>query len=501
MSESKSVKQELSILSPQIDLEQLKQHRSYLELTRLSQNTGADNVVIGLASGNTSQFDVPAAAFNPAQSILDFTATIPLEAAKYTYMPRDTFPCIDSIQVQTSKGLNLLDHRFAPQYSKAISKLECSYQKLQTGKKEGLLQVCNARPSFSVTDGKVVHISDSKECYVSTSNGGATDAKVDGTTNAVQFTAADVSAYRYNGDQVDNAYTENLYVVRSDYGAALTVRFKLPLADLVPSSILSKDQTLYVGEPLRVILNWSQGLNWGWTGTSATNPATGAAAITTVPTITLLRLYVAQERNENIIATLQSKFEAGTLNYLIPYPQSYKNSLDSATSHNVTIRTNMSQGLRLRRIIHSIISGTEEKNNRYEITRIDNTGASIAGSYYTMVDNRRRQQFNVDMSDGKDEDYMLMYPHLKGSAIQSRDSFKYNWVHVEAFDELGSVADRSAYDENIQKGISLTSGRELKWDFSLTLSAAEALKHYTFCIFERNLNPTPRGVMLDGLLG
>ena len=518
MSDMKSAKQELHALAPQLDLESVGQHRPYYEPTRLTQNNGADNAVIGLTAGVQSEFIIPAVAWNPSESTLDFTATIPLQANKYTWMPRDTFPCVDSLQLQNIKGTNITDIRFAAQYIKAVGKLEMPYERLQTQKKETILQKCSARPAFTVvdTDGKIVLVADSKECFVASTSGGTVDKKVDGATAAVQTTTVvtDTLALRYDGGEVDNAYSENLYLSRSAYGGALTIYFKIPLKDLAPNSVLAMNKDLYVGEPLRLLINWAPGINWGWTSdvSGAYNPTSNAAALTTTPTITNLRLYVAQERNERVISTLMAKYQAGTLHYVIPYPQGFNNRLATSTSHTVTLRMNAGNGRRLKKIVHCMISGVEEKNNRFEISRnsastpLNGTtlpvrGTPIAGSYYTQVDNRRRQQFNVDMSDTKNEDYMLMYPHLKGSAIQSLDHFKYNWVHVEAFDEVGSVADRSGQDDQIRKGLELSGISELKWDFLLTLTATEALSHYSFCIYERDLKPTPRSLELDGIMG
>lgn len=530
MSDMKSAKQELHALAPQLDLESVGQHRPTYELTRLTQNNGADSAIIGLTAGVQSEFIIPAVAWNPAESVLNFTATIPATAATYTWMPRDTFPCIDSIQVQNVKGTNIADIRFAAQYLKAVGKLEMTYERLQTQKKEALLQKCAARPAFAVaaTDAKgtVKLVDDGKDVYVSsasiadTSAGGAVDKKINAAAGGAQVSVSvtglvtDVNALRYNKDEVDNPFTENLYLSRSSaQNTDLVIYFKIPLRDLAPDSLLSMDKDLYVGEPLRLLLNWAPGINWGWTAPGAYDPATTAADLTVTPTITDLRLFYAQERNERVISTLMAKFAAGTLHYTIPYPQCFNNRLQSSSAHNVTLRMNAGNGRRLKRIVHCMISGNEVKNNRYEISRITAgtqatatvaavPGTAKAGYYYTQVDGRNRQQFNITMDQNKNEDYMLMYPHLKGTAIQSLDQFKYNWVHVESFDEVGSIADRSSHDDQIRKGVDLAGVRELKWDFSLTLTGGdEALSHYSFAVFERDLKPTPRALELDGIMG
>ena len=172
-------------------------------------------------------------------------------------------------------------------------------------------------------------------------------------------------------------------------------------------------------------------------GTSTTNPDVGNTAVTNTPAtvgdaaavagstlgliqVSSLQLYLAIEKNQNIINQMQSQVLSGGLTYLIPYVLQFKNSPAASTSQSVTVRFNRGHGAKLIKIYHSIYNLAESLNLAYEHNNIN--GAKLQ-RYYSMLDNERIQEFELDCT--KLDDWNLMRENLAGTPLQSsnRDQF------------------------------------------------------------------------------
>ena len=176
-------------------------------------------------------------------------------------------------------------------------------------------------------------------------------------------------------------------------------------------------------------------------------------------TIDNMTLYLAVEKNQEIINSLREKILSQEgFSVLIPYVHQYKNNL-IGSSQTVSLRFNRGHGRRLVKIYHSVFNQNEivttgaattannqfifptaydNDNRNYTLTVVKATAAnninynrSKVQIFYTMLDNERLQEFN--MSCANYDDYMQMRDKLKGSVLQDADIYYYNWVWIEDF--------------------------------------------------------------------
>ena len=148
------------------------------------------------------------------------------------------------------------------------------------------------------------------------------------------------------------------------------------------------------------------------------------------------------------------------------------------------------QGLRLKKIYHGVYANTESANTMYEH---NNTGGVVVTSYHTMLDNVRRQQFNVNCTIG--EDYILNRDKIKGSTLITSDTYYYNWCLIEDFTDMKSRSEiPTTYDEdNLIVGVNLAGAIERKVDIYLTTAGGQ-YNNYSFSVTERMLSVSPGGI-------
>jgi hypothetical protein len=173
------------------------------------------------------------------------------------------------------------------------------------------------------------------------------------------------------------------------------------------------------------------------------------------------------------------------MSILVPYVYTYKTNLGVSTSQNVSLRFNRGNGRRLKKIYHSLFHNTESSNTAYDHSN-DNAGRIT--NYYTLLNNNRLQEYNLDCTQL--DDFMLIKKQLKGSVIQTSAVFTYNWFHLEDF--TGMYDDNHRDDkDNLETGLPLEL--EQKWDIYLTTASA-AYNHYSFAITEKMLTISSSGI-------
>jgi len=139
----------------------------------------------------------------------------------------------------------------------------------------------------------------------------------------------------------------------------------------------------------------------------------------------------------------------------------------------------------LKKIYHSLFDPTETLATRFLNTNINKTNIV---SYYTMIDNERRQQFDVVTANDDDIDYVK--DNLEGSLVTANcDIYRYNWIVLEKFDDNND----SKFD-CVESGLSLDVER--KWDFVGT-TASNNYNHYSFIVTTKTLSITPDGIAVN----
>ena len=177
------------------------------------------------------------------------------------------------------------------------------------------------------------------------------------------------------------------------------------------------------------------------------------------------------------------------LGVLIPYVYNNKINL-TGNSQTITLRYNRVHGVRLKKIYHGVYNNTESANTMYTHS---NLAGSVISNFYTMLDNIRRSQFNIDCTTG--EDYLVLKNKLKGSCLIDYTAFAYEWAILEDYtnakprDELPMKPDL----ENLIVGESLDTERKI--NIYLTTTGGQ-YNHYSFAITEKLLTVSASGIAL-----
>lgn len=440
-------------------------------MTRVLPLSGSTTQTVTTGGGQETIFEIPVNAVNFARSYLNFQFQIPAAPNPgYNCTFMDCFPHFRQIQLYTRSGIYLMDLNEAANYTKVVLNAETKLDDfLNNGIMRGLVGAAGAAAVRPGALGSGAHFQRNNSTNI--------------TEPASRLT---LGAFAGAGAS-DLSYTEPMYVSRSDVEAGagqsvINYNVCLPL-NLYKNTILETDKDIYFGEIMILRVVWSPSVKIAYTNTNAANLDTGAAALVVSVAVSALSLYLAVEKNTEIVNLLRSKIAGGGFPLLIPYVYTYKNSL-LGTSQNVSLRFNRGHGRKLIKIYHAIFNGTEQSNTAYDHNNIN--GAKCA-SYYTMLNNERIQEFNVEPTNL--DDWNLMKKCLKGSVLQTSNMYQYNWFHLDKFDGLCQKVEGEL--SNIDTGLDLSI--EQKWDIYCTTTNA-AYNHYDFAVTQKMLTITSAGI-------
>jgi hypothetical protein len=275
---------------------------SEYKVTRLVQNTGANNVIIS-TSESVATIELPAVAMNLAKSYLNFTITVPANsvADHYAVAYRDT-PPIQRLELFTRGGKYLCD----------ISNFANIYQ------------------AFGQRTKRV-------EDYHGFSDGAVVKTAIN-----------DLTTKRF---QIGGNGT---------VAAPAVVNFKISGAELY-NTILSLDKSVYFGEVLQLRITFGAKDSIGyWQDDLAVNQVTAGGAIT----LTNLNYFLAQEQNPRVVNDLVQTVSTEGMSLVVPFVHSYKTSA-TAVDTAVSIRLSRGHGQSVERIYTIPINGDESFGTRY----------------------------------------------------------------------------------------------------------------------------------------
>jgi hypothetical protein len=149
----------------------------------------------------------------------------------------------------------------------------------------------------------------------------------------------------------------------------------------------------------------------------------------------------------------------------------------TGTNQNVILNLDRSVGLTLKRIVHTVWNNTESAATTYDRNSI---GDVKVKEYYTMVNTRREQDDNIDLSN--DDDFYLLKGKLAGSFSGNDVShFSYNWFHLSDFSGVPSNKPlwlQAKEDQDKIQGVPLDV--QLKWQFVGVDLASGTYNHRSF---------------------
>jgi len=461
-----------------LDYRQNPALKPYYRMNRILPLSGSPTAPLSTTGGNEVIFELPVSAFNLAQSIMYFDMYLPEARAAgpvsdYTWVWRDVLPMIRTIQLYTRGGVYLCDLNFVHNMTKIVNKAETKL--------------------------------DDFLCYDASVGAILANIGTAGTVRTLRRLNVDAGAGQRHDNTPSNVpFTEPLYLqvsaVANGAGAGnLALRYKFPLSE-IKNTIFEFDKLIYAGEVLVLRIVFEGLPKIAYAGTANNNPTTGATAYPLAAQvvqnnfpiqITNLTLYLAVERNEEIVNQLKNKVMSDGLHLLIPYTTGYSIAL-TGTVQTISLRFNRGNGRRLLKVYTTSFNINENLNTAYDNSNVTGATAKVT-EFYTMLDNQRLQEFNLVCSNY--DDWMLIQKKLAGSVIQSSSIYHYNWFWVDDFTESENL-----FEKNFNQEVGLSLDVERKYDVYLTTNGAlnNGDRHnYAYATFLKMLSITSAGITMN----
>lgn len=437
----------------------------------LIPQSGSQVIPLTAGGGQEITFEIPVTAFNLSKSFLSFDMILP-EAGdgdadhEYIITYRDVLSVIRTIQLYTISGIYLCDLNYVNNMTKIVNKAETNLNEFlsyDTALATAALPTINANGQASVLR---------RSNLLSNNNS------------------------RYDGSVSEINYTENLYVdisaIADDVGAGnLCYKYNIQLSQ-IKNTIFELDKLLYVGENLvlRIIIDGLNKIAYANQDESAAGvnlspyPIVDQAVLAGFPLqLSNMTLYLAIEKNKNIVSTMHQTMITKGFEILIPFTTAYYNTL-TGTNHTLTLKFNRGNGRKLVKVYDGCFQPNPEENQAYDV---DNINLIKISSLYSVLDNERLQEIDINCANG--DDYMILKDQLKGSVIQTSNIYNYNHFWVDDFSQR-----RRLYDRNWNEEVGLDINFEKKYEIYYT--TAGSLDHYSYAIFQKLLTINSLGIFL-----
>jgi hypothetical protein len=463
------------------------------KFSKLYQQTGGQDVIVN-ASAQDSIFEIPARCLNLSRSTLNFKATMTALPGNYHWMYADVMAPIRQIQLYSRGGTYIINTNDVDRFSSVNLKAETTKKDSEVVDKDPDATVSTAIETFGrVCGSRQQTITPTLQPQVAAGapDGGTFGGYVGNVVSAL--TVQNNGNPRYDGTNGNHNPFEPQYLRRSfNLNVDSEFNYEIPLS-LFKGTAAELDKDFYFNEVLLLKITWNERANWGLTSTGVYAPAAASADIALDFEISNLALYLSLETEPNICAGLITMVRSGQLQTMIPFTHVFKNSAALNTSQNVSIRMNRAQGSHIKRIYHVIYNNTIAGITKYDHSNPYTLAAPGEGilSYYTSIDNDRRQEFDVNTS--RNEDWLVVREHLSGTLVDRLDTYRNKWFVLDKFDDDDAIGNKV---DCIASGLSLDVER--KWDYiGTTGTVGTAKTHYTFVVVSRLLSITADGIILQ----
>ena len=416
---------------------------SHMKLVPLSgAQTGAE--------GETITFELPIQAINLSRSYLQMRVEVaaPMTATKRNWVHRGILP-ISAMQLFTRGGQYLcnIQERLSD-YSRVVMSADTHREELDNGDESTTV--------YRTGDGQFY-----------------------GPENAIADIVKDAP---YFSQQV------------MDYGAVNTARnidIKFPLS-LLKHTIFSINKSILFREVLVLKIRLADKGDVGFAASTDANfsPALAPEELSNV-TYSNICMYVSQERNSNIVESLNVATESEQgFNLLVPFPTLFTN-IRNSTYQAVSLRLNKSHGSSLKAVKHTVFTNGA-LNLRYNRANVD---GDIVKKYYVNINNNRLTEFDIDCQAGQYLDYQEQKKRLMDTPARNRIIYQRNWFHEDRFDDYqDKKTDLKTCDTNIMSGIDLN--QEIRYDFYGTETANAQHRHFSIVQGQKLLNINRNGLVL-----
>jgi hypothetical protein len=224
--------------------------------------------------------------------------------------------------------------------------------------------------------------------------------------------------------------------------------------------------------------------------TSATNPTTGAAAISGNITIQNVSLYLAVEQNPDIANNIKETVLSSGLKLLIPYTTGVATNTTSTTG-NIQIQLPQNGG-KLKKVMHTVWNGTPSGNTALDCA---NYNGSKISSFTTYMNSNQLQSYTVSCLAPVNgviglDDWRENSKFCKDSVVQNRFVYGLNWFNIDNFCE--QIIDNDE-DNFVDEGLPMNVPQI--WSMQATCANTN-LTHYTFATFGRQIIIDRNGVTI-----
>ena len=442
-------------IAQQLDYKKIEASNPSYRMTKLlplQSTPAAPNTLISTSGGTETIIELPVVAMNLNKSILHFTLTPPANGAgTYNWMYLDAMNCFQQVQLYNRTGTLLCDLQQPQNYTKVVWKADIPYDQFRNF------------DTFSNNTGSGRFLRPTNAANGSTTQGFVA-VRPDGTSTSMNY--------------IENSYLE----VAAANTAGPVLDFSFPLA-MIKNSIFDVDKDIFFNEIMILRLVWGPSSKVGYYSNSATNPNSSPIAFNSGCDVQNIYLFLATERNQEIIGELKEEVSMSGFSIPIPFIYSFKTVNSSSTNQSSTLRITRGHGARLLKVYHSLFNPNESSYTAYANTTI-NGSTTYLQNFYTQIDNYRLQDFNVDLA--LNTDWAILQRKLEGSITFNSNIYRFNWFWVDDFTSAGPTADESdPTADNRLEGIDLDA--EKRYDFIAYMNSPTAFNHYDFVITQKML--------------
>jgi len=424
----------------QLDYRQRNAQESYYKYTFRNRQNGSTNLVLGLNTSTEVVFDVATHPENLSRSTIDFDL---LFAAGGVNNFENYFihtPPFESVALRQKGGNDIVRIENFQDYWITV----CLANKdLESYASNGMAQA-----GATVAAARLVG-----ECnFMNPAN------------NTAAVTTLIPSAYHIpnagtalalNQQQRKNTALSSVISVAANAACALHCSVKL--GDIA-ESIFALDQDLYAVEGLELVINWAPAVSYGLLNiTTLGDVAATPAALAAAPTVSELRMRVAQEQNPSAIRAVKQLVHTSGMKLLIPHPTVRKYNLTNGTAVNYQVRINSGLGRNLLRVYTAERRNANTLNFRHNFHSVN---AEKVTRFRTFLDGNPLQNNEIDCS--KTQHWFNMKPLLRESVLgQSLADYFICPIWVDDFSGVDKLVDSKFYNK-MDAGIKLN--RELLYN-------------------------------------
>lgn len=420
-----------------------------------------------------SEFEiVPSQVFNLSKSYLDFDVVKALTAAGYNYAHNGFIAPIDTIELTTAGGRQLVYLQNVPYMTKVMLRPTTPYDDFLTN------------PISVPGNATIAAAGVSRTCAFHRSDSIAgTGAANDPLGQSIIQTIAGGTGL------VQESYTGVSNWISSGNGAALAVRYSIPLNQFA-GSLLSVNKDLYFGQTIRLRITWNQGKFFGFEAASPIVAAANPYAVTPIISSGRLRLAIqANPISENAIK--QRVLTEGV--YLnVPYTHTFKYTYTATGPVSPTRKLNKSHGQRLLRIFTSMFNNAGEGTGGAYYCQNNNIGDLLFTRIRSQLDGKNLQDSDLITADG--DLYTYLQDRLDKSVGGSITQFLNASYMLD--DWTPWKTKDSKQGDTLVAGLSLAEERQ--YDITITTTAAQATQLiYQFVVCQKLLSITKDGVVFE----